>query len=400
MINGYSEIFESNTSYETILKNNTLEELKQMSKFFGLTIPQHLIKDEFVKQMAEKVLIDAPAWLERLPMYEMDILEKLLEKEPGVYVAMPKTLFSLCIFELNLVVVDEETLPDAFIYILCDDVRNAILPHIYEIHARRLEHIEDHVEKIILGLVNIYGRLGLSDLKNRVNFLLTDEKRAKINIPAYFEKSFLVDRYLIHTRGFEEFPDEEFYMITPVYPDPQWFVKNERRGLIRNAAYPLDTIIAFGEQPYVVPGDKDAIAFYDFLHDELHKSVDESHFTFAMCWYHLQMDVKVGTIISKLVEGAQIDDVRFLNTAVEKFAAFSNNCPRWMLKGNTPKGIGEHFGKEAQEQAARDPKSVIPFGDAHNPGLSPFIAAPKVGRNDACPCGSGKKYKHCCGQGN
>jgi preprotein translocase subunit SecA len=25
--------------------------------------------------------------------------------------------------------------------------------------------------------------------------------------------------------------------------------------------------------------------------------------------------------------------------------------------------------------------------------------APKVGRNDECPCGSGKKYKKCCGQG-
>ena len=24
-------------------------------------------------------------------------------------------------------------------------------------------------------------------------------------------------------------------------------------------------------------------------------------------------------------------------------------------------------------------------------------AAPKIGRNDPCPCGSGKKYKHCCG---
>jgi preprotein translocase subunit SecA len=26
-------------------------------------------------------------------------------------------------------------------------------------------------------------------------------------------------------------------------------------------------------------------------------------------------------------------------------------------------------------------------------------AAPKVGRNDPCPCGSGKKYKKCCGLG-
>ena len=22
----------------------------------------------------------------------------------------------------------------------------------------------------------------------------------------------------------------------------------------------------------------------------------------------------------------------------------------------------------------------------------------KIGRNDPCPCGSGKKYKHCCGK--
>ncbi|NLD18859.1 MAG: hypothetical protein GX663_01230 [Clostridiales bacterium] len=26
--------------------------------------------------------------------------------------------------------------------------------------------------------------------------------------------------------------------------------------------------------------------------------------------------------------------------------------------------------------------------------------SPKVGRNDPCPCGSGKKYKHCCGRTN
>ncbi|MDC7228603.1 MAG: preprotein translocase subunit SecA [Spirochaetales bacterium] len=30
-------------------------------------------------------------------------------------------------------------------------------------------------------------------------------------------------------------------------------------------------------------------------------------------------------------------------------------------------------------------------------GVQVKRAAPKVGRNDPCPCGSGKKYKHCCG---
>ncbi|MDQ3510619.1 MAG: SEC-C metal-binding domain-containing protein, partial [Pseudomonadota bacterium] len=30
--------------------------------------------------------------------------------------------------------------------------------------------------------------------------------------------------------------------------------------------------------------------------------------------------------------------------------------------------------------------------------LAESAAMPKVGRNEACPCGSGKKYKHCHGQ--
>jgi preprotein translocase subunit SecA len=29
--------------------------------------------------------------------------------------------------------------------------------------------------------------------------------------------------------------------------------------------------------------------------------------------------------------------------------------------------------------------------------LHPVTVSPKVGRNDTCPCGSGKKYKKCCG---
>jgi preprotein translocase subunit SecA len=28
----------------------------------------------------------------------------------------------------------------------------------------------------------------------------------------------------------------------------------------------------------------------------------------------------------------------------------------------------------------------------------PVRTGPKVGRNDPCPCGSGKKYKQCCGK--
>ena len=40
------------------------------------------------------------------------------------------------------------------------------------------------------------------------------------------------------------------------------------------------------------------------------------------------------------------------------------------------------------------------FDDGELVGETPITREePKVGRNDLCPCGSGKKYKKCCGRG-
>lgn len=50
----------------------------------------------------------------------------------------------------------------------------------------------------------------------------------------------------------------------------------------------------------------------------------------------------------------------------------------------------EYPGQNAQREAARGPQ-------AHH--TSPIKVGPKVGRNDPCPCGSGKKYKNCHGKG-
>ncbi|MFB4158971.1 SEC-C metal-binding domain-containing protein [Geomicrobium sp. JSM 1781026] len=54
------------------------------------------------------------------------------------------------------------------------------------------------------------------------------------------------------------------------------------------------------------------------------------------------------------------------------------STPSWELKGHRP--------NEVPGESAGSPRNnVVPF----KPG-------PKVGRNEPCPCGSGKKYKKCC----
>ncbi|GAJ24628.1 unnamed protein product, partial [marine sediment metagenome] len=54
-------------------------------------------------------------------------------------------------------------------------------------------------------------------------------------------------------------------------------------------------------------------------------------------------------------------------------------------------------GETPQGQAAPTPAQVqAGGGDGTKKRLK--VAGKKVGRNDPCPCGSGKKYKHCCGE--
>jgi len=52
-----------------------------------------------------------------------------------------------------------------------------------------------------------------------------------------------------------------------------------------------------------------------------------------------------------------------------------------------------HSWKEHEEM----PKKVVPeLMNRHEPEVIPVRSDPKIGRNDPCPCGSGRKFKKCC----
>jgi len=54
-----------------------------------------------------------------------------------------------------------------------------------------------------------------------------------------------------------------------------------------------------------------------------------------------------------------------------------------------------------QEAPQRVQSAMAQVADGRATGASKQrqkVAGKKIGRNDPCPCGSGKKYKHCCGR--
>lgn len=105
--------------------------------------------------------------------------------------------------------------------------------------------------------------------------------------------------------------------------------------------------------------------------------------------YVLVMMINNGEDFSQMMTYLQkkfeFPSLEFLNIITEIMMHFHNNTRMWMLKGHTPNEIRSEF------EEAPKPKE-------QNTNVIDFASRKKVGRNDPCPCGSGKKYKKCCGK--
>jgi preprotein translocase subunit SecA len=55
--------------------------------------------------------------------------------------------------------------------------------------------------------------------------------------------------------------------------------------------------------------------------------------------------------------------------------------------------------REFQRKKQRELQQARMAGSGAEVALQQRRVGEKVGRNDLCPCGSGKKYKKCCGAG-
>jgi preprotein translocase subunit SecA len=51
-----------------------------------------------------------------------------------------------------------------------------------------------------------------------------------------------------------------------------------------------------------------------------------------------------------------------------------------------------------KEEPKQAPSIMVKAGVGSRGDIKPMAGGKKIGRNDPCPCGSGKKYKHCHGK--
>ncbi|WP_141603861.1 SEC-C metal-binding domain-containing protein [Terrilactibacillus laevilacticus] len=101
------------------------------------------------------------------------------------------------------------------------------------------------------------------------------------------------------------------------------------------------------------------------------------------------MHVKLGSQPSQLLKYIQtqltFESLEAVQKLMDAVVLLMNNTREWYLKGYT-----------SEELFAQEKKALPPLTNKKGEVIS-LQTHQKVGRNDPCPCGSGKKFKKCCG---
>ncbi|SOC40870.1 SEC-C metal-binding domain-containing protein [Ureibacillus acetophenoni] len=101
------------------------------------------------------------------------------------------------------------------------------------------------------------------------------------------------------------------------------------------------------------------------------------------------LQVKLGNLPSQLLQYLQtqltFESLEAVQRLVDALIILMNNTREWYLKGYT-----------SLELSLQDKKGLSSLSNKKGEVIH-LHTLQKVGRNEPCPCGSGKKYKKCCG---
>lgn len=188
-------------------------------------------------------------------------------------------------------------------------------------------------------------------------------------------------------------------------------LQSKRVYVYRNALV-HETIEHFGDydelmpkvsgKPYFVPPKKELLRYSDEFYFEktiqqkkltnmlakdffggstvkVHKEIEELVFKLQV------FDVDFQQVVNEFLGTFEMKDMKQINEYVQAIIMIANTTRTWENRGHTPDELFQMEGHHLKPL----PTAPVPLN---------VIDSGKVGRNDPCPCGSGKKYKKCCGK--
>ena len=291
------------------------------------------------------------------------------------------------------------------------------------------------------AFANLYGILPLRQalaIFNRQNPPIDETVFAEFTIIVRHEK-----------RYYSIFAQEDLYTNIKTTSQPMDYEIIEE-SLLEDLDVYEEMKAAQADKPYYVPDkqellryaddlyiDKNAkfLALRDFLRDKMKLPPDRADDVAEELQLHATMAEKDMNYIIQDIKrmGLKFEDIDSVNIFLSQYYEMANNTRMPINRGHTPNELLSKAGPPKSIHLGPNIMEAVRHGDMNiddmrmsvsemkfpnielkasylseldridrevNGEGQPGIVLKKVSRNDPCPCGSGKKYKHCCGRNN
>ncbi|MBU5315172.1 SEC-C domain-containing protein [Clostridium bornimense] len=341
------------------LSNLTKTDLNELTYTYPIKGKSKMKKQELVEALnsemkKEDTIRDLVIIIEEL---KMDMLEKH-EDEDSIKI-------SRCLMLRSLGYVATEFKSELIDYRIASDVTKLI--DNFDVNSISYEIERYHlIRKVMFACINLYGIYEISFLIDLFNDLFNDVE------PLDYDE---LNRYVdLHEKS--------------------------RAGIVKHGIYLASDSLFIGAgdfenmlharegKEYYIPTKDELMKYYTEEYVEENKQYKElkkfiyrmvkdkelaedtfEEITFIARWHEGKME---SVLIELELRGIRFENMKQIQGFVDVYMNFYNNTRIWQNKGFTPYEL-------------RKSEKLEPF----NPKVI-------VGRNEPCPCGSGKKYKKCC----
>ena len=365
------ELYDTQTiSLESMLTNKTVKDLRELAKGCFVKGITKMKKAELVQELASALqttdrlaellyIMDANTW----EMFRRAAVLPYIIKENSITPAC-KVLEEFCYIHLQ----DYGT----GIKILVPEEIKAVLTTLVEDgfleKKRRFDLIHTYAE----AAINLYGVISQEDFVALFNL----QNAKKTNVEEIFP--ILLRHIAVDAR----------YCFWKEYIVSIEFEENEFKDV-------KDLLVQIGNKPRYIPDRFEFLKYaqYDyyehnehtgkfirFLMNDMGKSAEVAEEIVAGIHYACAVEAPTQTIFQILNEYQVNIDTNQLSPLLSLIKNLSNHTRLWSNNGHTPHEIHRTSQLGVKQQVSARTKQT------------------KIGRNDPCPCGSGKKYKKCCGR--
>lgn len=380
-------------SFETDTKQNLIT----IARCLSLKVNTKQRKAEIAKRLANTFLRDPFILLHQIPFSELLRLQRMIDNPDGIP-ANPYGYIDTCLFEIGIT--DTYFNGKQNMEFVYPEAREAFRPVVKQLILSNEQQEKSRKEQLLLGLLNLYGILSLFDI---VELFKKYEPAANHNaLMDIVTCSYWLKKTICEVEG-------SFYLHSPfLIVFFEIFGEIKLHDNLPYAEFGLQEVMTAGDMEHPLPPSGLTEKTQKIL-QSMGMSPEDSVSFISTLWSRINNQDQEWEFVSRWVLGPEINRNGETDILIRELGDCMSRFPRWIHLGHYPQWASEILKEQilTQQSLISSLKAEILHNKAmmdskksisHNPWLDTDSQnIYHIGRNDLCPCGSGKKYKKCCG---